>query len=96
MKDMHQIIRRPLLSEKTTTIKEDFNQVTFEVDRRANKIEVKNAVEQLFDVKVDKVRIQIVHGKQKRLGRFSGKRPNWKKAIITLQEGNTIELFEGV
>ena len=67
----------------------------FQVDRRANKIEIKRAVEEIFDVTVENVRTSSVHGKVKQLGRFRGRRPDWKKAVVTLMEGDTIEFFEG-
>ena len=95
MRDPHQIIRRPLITEKTTTMTEKDNKVVFEVDGSANKIEVKRAVERMFEVKVLGVRTQWVHGKLKRLGRHQGRRPDWKKAIVTLQQGDKIELFQG-
>ncbi len=95
MKEIHQIIRRPLVTEKSTQQKEAHNQYVFEVQREANKIEIQKAVERLFKVKVTKVRTLNVLGKVKRLGRKYGKRPDWKKAIVTLKEGDRIEFFEG-
>lgn len=95
MKEPHEIIRRPLITEKSTQQKEENRQYVFEVDPRANKIEIKEAVEQLFKVKVLKVRTLNVLGKIKRLGRRYGKRPDWKKAIVTLREGDRIDFFEG-
>ncbi len=95
MKEPHEIIRRPLITEKSTQQKEENRQYVFEVDPRANKIEIKEAVEQLFKVKVLKVRTLNVLGKIKRLGRRYGKRPDWKKAIVTLKEGDRIDFFEG-
>lgn len=95
MKELHEIIRRPLITEKSTQQKEENRQYVFEVDPRANKIEIKEAVEQLFKVKVLKVRTLNVLGKIKRLGRRYGKRPDWKKAIVTLREGDRIDFFEG-
>ncbi len=96
MKDPRDIIRRPLITEKANKLKEDFNQYSFEVDRRANKIEIRKAVETLFSVRV--VRVQTISnmGKMVRVGRSRGKRPNWKKAVVTLVKGNSIEFFEGV
>lgn len=91
----HEIIRRPLITEKTTLQKELNNQVTFEVDRRANRIEIKRAVEKVFNVAVDKVRTVQVKGKVKRRGRIVGKRRDWKKAIVTLRAGERIGFFEG-
>lgn len=95
MKEVHQIIRRPLVTEKSTQQKEANNQYAFEVHPRANKIEIQSAVERLFKVKVSQVRTCSVMGKVKRLGRKYGKRPDWKKAIVTLKEGDRIEFFEG-
>jgi len=95
MKEPQKIIRRPLITEKSTRQKEDARQYTFEVRRDANKIEIQSAVERLFKVKVLQVRTANVLGKVKRLGRRYGKRPDWKKAIITLREGDRIDFFEG-
>ena len=95
MKSMYDVIKRPIVTEKTTSQKELSNKVTFEVDRRANKIEIKQAVEKLFKVNVLDVHTMTVRGKVKRLGRFSGKRPDWKKAIVTLKEGETLPFLEG-
>jgi large subunit ribosomal protein L23 len=96
MKDFHHIIRRPLITEKSTTQKEGSNQVTFEVHQKANKIEIRDAVEKLFKVKVMCVNTMNREGKQKRLGRSVGKKSDWKKAIVTLQKWQTIDFFEGV
>ena len=96
MKDPRDIIRRPLITEKANKLKEDFNQYSFEVDRRANKIEIRKAVETLFSVRVVRVQTISKAGKMVRVGRNQGKRPNWKKAVVTLVEGNSIEFFEGV
>ena len=95
MKEAQKIIRRPLITEKSTRQKEEGRQYVFEVHRDANKIEIQSAVEQLFKVKVLQVRTSNVLGKVKRLGRRYGKRPDWKKAIITLREGDRIDFFEG-
>ena len=92
----YDIIRRPLVTEKTNIQKETSNQVTFEVDRKANRIEIRRAIERIFNVKVDTVRTMQVKGKVKRRGRFLGKRRDWKKAIVTLKPGERIEFFEGV
>ena len=105
----HHIIKRPLLTEKGTRLKdhggapvgtfseEDLKpQVLFEVALDANKIQIKQAIEALFSVKVVDVHTQIMRGKEKRVGRFMGQRSNWKKAIVTLAAGNKIEFFEGV
>jgi large subunit ribosomal protein L23 len=109
MKSAGHIIKRPLLTEKGTRLKDHGGaqpgtfteetvkpQVLFEVAMDANKIEIKHAVESLFSVKVLDVHTQVMRGKEKRIGRFMGMRPNWKKAIVTLAPGNKIEFFEGV
>jgi large subunit ribosomal protein L23 len=95
MKEPQKTIRRPLITEKSTQQKETNHQYVFEVQRNANKIEIQSAVERLFKVKVIQVRTCNILGKVKRLGRKSGKRPDWKKAIVTLKEGDRIEFFEG-
>ncbi|HWQ69734.1 MAG TPA: 50S ribosomal protein L23 [Patescibacteria group bacterium] len=95
MREAYQIIRRPLITEKGTDLKDQTNQYLFEVAGDANKIEIKRAVESLFRVKVRQVRTLSVKGKTKRLGRFIGRTSDWKKAIATLKEGETIEFFEG-
>jgi large subunit ribosomal protein L23 len=95
MKNIYEVIKRPLITEKTTIQKEAANQVSFEVDRRANKIEIKQAVEKLLKVKVLDVNTMTVKGKVKRLGRHSGKRPDWKKAVVTLKEGESLPFLEG-
>jgi large subunit ribosomal protein L23 len=92
----YSIIKRPLVTEKTNIQKEDSNQVTFEVDTRANRIEIQRAIEQIFKVKVARTRTVNVKGKIKRRGRILGKRKDWKKAIVTLMPGERIEFFEGV
>lgn len=90
-----QIIKRPIaLTEKAATLKEQGNQVIFEVDLKANKIQIADAVEKLFDVKVASVNTLIQRGKVKRIGRHEHKRPNWKKAIVTLSEGSDIQFFD--
>jgi large subunit ribosomal protein L23 len=91
-----QLIRRPLISEKSTRLKEASNTVCFEVDRRANKIEIQRAVEKLFGVKVADVRVANRQGKWKRMGRFLGQRKSWKKAYVRLAAGEKLEFFEGV
>ena len=102
------IIKRPLLTEKGTRLRETGGgdvalpaeeleqKLLFEVAKDANKIEIRHAVQKLFNVEVIDVRTQIVRGKEKRIGRFTGRRPHWKKAIVTLAPGQTIEFFEGV
>ncbi len=89
------IIRRPLDTEKLDKQRDAQNQYAFEVAREATKLDVKRAVEQFFKVKVLDVRTSIVRGKSKRLGRSEGRRPNWKKALVVLKEGDAISLFEG-
>jgi large subunit ribosomal protein L23 len=94
---LQEVIRRPLITEKSTVLKDQKGIVAFEVDVRANKIEVKRAVEAQFKVKVADVRVAAVHGKTRRQGRFVGRRPDWKKAYVRLKEGEKpIEFFEGV
>ena len=88
------IIKRPVISEKSTALAEVGNRYVFEVAADSTKPEIKDAVEQLFKVKVKQVRTIMMHGKNKRSGRFEFKRSNWKKAIITLGEGQRIELFQ--
>ncbi len=95
MKEPQQIIKRPLITEKSTRQKEKGNQIVFVVDPRANKIQVRQAVEKLFKVKVKAVRTLNLKGKRKRMGRFFGWQSDWKKAIVTLKEGERIEFFEG-
>ncbi len=93
----NQIIRRPLVTEKSTIMREESNVIAFEVDPRANKIEVKRAVEELFKVKVAEVRLFNVCGKVKRVGRFEGKRRDWRKAYVRLKAGEKApEFIEGV
>jgi large subunit ribosomal protein L23 len=96
MKAPYQIVRRPLITEKGTALKDRENQYLFEVARDANKIEIKRAIESLFRVKVLKVRTLSVRGKLKRVGRYTGRTSDWKKAVATLKEGESIEFFEGV
>ena len=92
----HDIIIRPLITEKTSIQKELFNKVTFEVDRRANRIEIKKAIEAIFNVRVASVKTMQITGKTKQRGRITGKRRDWKKAIVTLLPGERIDFFEGV
>ena len=89
------IIIRPLMTEKSMRQKEEQNTVTFRVRPDANKVEIRTAVETIFNVKVAEVRTVAYEGKLKRMGRFAGRRPDWKKAVITLQPGHKIELVEG-
>jgi large subunit ribosomal protein L23 len=109
MRSPEQIIKRPLLTEKGTLLKETGGnppgeldpegvkpQLLFEVAKDANKVEIRHAVEKLWNVDVISVRTTIVRGKEKRVGRFTGKGSNWKKAVVTLAAGQNIEFFEGV
>jgi large subunit ribosomal protein L23 len=91
-----EIIKRPLITEKTSIQKERFNQLTFEVDRRANRIEIKKAIESAFNVRVASIKTMQIIGKKKQRGRIIGKRRDWKKAIVTLMPGERIDFFEGV
>ena len=90
------ILKRPLLTEKSTRLQDHLNQVAFEVDVDANKVQIANEVEKRFDVKVAKVRTMNFRGKLKRMGRFEGRRSSWKKAVVTLAKGHKIEFFENV
>ncbi len=94
--EQYDIIRGPLVTEKTTLQKELNNQVTLKVDKRANRVEIKDAVEKNFNTKVKQIRTLQVKGKVKQRGRILGKKPDWKKAIVTLMPGQRIDFFEGV
>ena len=109
MRAPQSIIKRPLLTEKSQRLRETGGaaerpaegesysaQIAFEVQKDANKIEIRSAVEKLFNVSVTGVRTLIARGKEKRVGRFTGRRPHWKKAIVTLKAGDSISFFEGV
>ena len=93
---MHDVIRRPLVTEKSNIGREEQNLVTLAVDPRANKHEIQRAVEALFDVSVIEVRTMRMPRKTRRVGKTSGRKPEWKKAIVQLAEGQSIEFFEGV
>ncbi len=94
---VEQVIKRPLyLTEKGAKLREEQNKYTFEVDLDANKMQIKDAVETLFKVTVRDVRTLIVRGHMRRMGRTFAKTRNWKKAVVTLREGDTIDFFEGV
>ena len=96
MNDLRAVLRAPVVTEKTT-VQRDKGTYTFRVDRRANKIEIKRAVEAQFDRKVAEVRVVSMHGKERRQGRYVGHKPNWKKAYVRLAAGEkSIEFFEGV
>ncbi|GKS65117.1 50S ribosomal protein L23 [Nitrospira sp.] len=92
--DMHRILVQPLLTEKITGLREKTNTVGFVVHPEANRVQIKQAVEALLKVKVEKVNLMNVRGKVKRLGRFSGKRSDWKKAFVTLKPGEKLEMYE--
>jgi large subunit ribosomal protein L23 len=90
------VIRRPLVTEKTSIQREDGKTIVFEVAAQANKVQIKHAIEQLLGAKVASIRTAIAHGKFKRQGRFMGQRPDWKKAYVTLREGQKMpEFLEG-
>jgi len=89
----HSIIRSPSITEKNTQLKTGHNKYVFKVKRGSNKLEIKKAIEALFNVKVESINTMIVKGKRKRMGKFSGYRPNWKKTIVKLAEGQTIDKF---
>ncbi len=93
MRNQYEVIKRPIISEKSTMLAEVANKYVFEVALSANKNEIRDAVQSLFNVKVKEVRTQVVHGKLKRRGQFLAKRQNWKKAIISLGEGQKIDFF---
>jgi large subunit ribosomal protein L23 len=94
-RNAREVLIRPLMTEKSMRLKEAHNTVTFEVRPDANKVEIRTAVEAVFNVKVSAVRTASFHGKLKRMGRHQGRRPDWKKAIVTLAPGHKIELVEG-
>lgn len=93
---MYEVLKRPIVTEKTNALRDGHNQFTFEVAKEANKIEVRRAVESIFGVRVVDVQTAIVRGKMRRTKRGYGKKPNWKRAIVTLHWEDQIELFEGV
>ncbi len=93
--NQYDIVLRPIVTEKSSLAKEAGNQYVFEVARDANKIEIAKAVEQLFKVKVLSVQVMNMEGKKRRLGRFSGKRPDWRKAIVKISPKDKISFFEG-
>ena len=94
--EVHQIIRKLLVTEKSTAARDESNKYVFEVDRKANKVEISQAVEKLFKVKVVDVHVMHILGKKKRMGKVIGQKSSWKKAIVTLTAGNRIEIIEGV
>lgn len=89
-----EILRKPLITEKSVSEKEKYGRYAFEVDPQANKTSIRKAVEAFFNVKVTDIKTMIVRGKVRRVGRYFGKRPNWKKAVVTLASGQKIDLFE--
>jgi large subunit ribosomal protein L23 len=91
----YDLIKRPVVTEKTNIQKESYNQITFEIDRNVNRVEIKKAVEDIFNVRVAAVRTMQVKGKTKQRGRILGKRRDWKKAIVKLMPGERIDFFEG-
>ena len=94
--DIYQVIKEPHITEKGTLQKEGYNQITFKVHKRANKIEIKRAVETFFKTKVLDVKTMSVRGKKRRMGRNIGKKADWKKAVVKLAPGENIEFFEGM
>jgi large subunit ribosomal protein L23 len=95
MPTLHRTIVRPLITEKSSAAYQARGEYTFQVHPDANKTQIRSAIEQLFGVHVTGVWTMNVRGKERRMGRTTGRRPNWKKAIVTLREGDTIEIFEG-
>ena len=94
--DIYFVIKKPIITEKSTIARDEENKYFFEVDRSANKIEIAKAVEKLFKVKVLNVSTMNMLGKKKRMGKVAGKKRDWKKAIVTLASGDRIEVYEGV
>lgn len=94
MRNTYDVIKRPIISEKSTALAEVGGRYAFEVALQANKQEIRDAVQSLFNVKVQQVRTMVMHGKMKRVGRFETKRSNWKKALVTLAEGQKIDFFQ--
>jgi large subunit ribosomal protein L23 len=95
MTNQNAVIRRPVITERASELQEKQGKYVFEVLVGSNKIDISRAVESMFDVDVVKVNTSNMHGKIKRLGRFQGRRSNWKKAVVTLAQGHTIDFFEG-
>ncbi|MFW5980796.1 MAG: 50S ribosomal protein L23 [Halanaerobiaceae bacterium] len=96
MKDPHDIIIRPIISEQSMELMESNNTYAFEVAKTANKIEIRKAIEEIFEVEIENVNTMNMKGKKRRLGRNEGKRPDWKKAYVKLAEGENIEVYEGL
>ncbi len=95
MKGNKHILRRPIITEKANWMKDNSNKYVFEVDKHCNKIEIRKAVEEQFNVTVKDIHTYSTHGKIRSRGRFKGKRADWKRAIVQLRDGDTIEFFEG-
>jgi large subunit ribosomal protein L23 len=93
--DLHRVIKKPHITEKGNLLKEMHNQICLEVDRHANKVEIRRAVEALFKTKVLEIKTQNIRGKTRRMGRTQGKKPDWKKAVVKLAPGQSIDFFEG-
>ena len=96
MRNIHQVIVKPVITEKSTDQLDRNHAYTFVVDKAANKYEIAQAVQTLFNVKVESVRTMMYRGKERRVGRHVGHRAAWKKAVVTLRDGDSIEIFEGV
>jgi large subunit ribosomal protein L23 len=94
--ELYEVIKKPIITEKATLQKENSNKICLKVDRRANKVEIRQAVEKLLKTQVLEVKTMNILGKQRRVGKKSGKRPDWKKAIVRLAPGKSVEFFEGV
>ncbi|MEK9628084.1 MAG: 50S ribosomal protein L23 [Nitrospinota bacterium] len=94
--DLYRVVNKPLVTEKGTTMLAEGNWVTFDVNMDANKIQIRDAIQKIFNVSVLKVNTQIVRGKRRRFGRTMGQSKAWKKAMVQLKEGDKIEIFEGV
>lgn len=94
MKNLFEVVKRPRLTEKSIGLQEDHNQIVLQVDRRANKSEIKQAVEKLFNVKVDQVRTANMSGRPKRMGRHSGTTAAWKKAFVSLSSDSKLDFLE--
>ncbi len=92
----HRIIEKPLVTEKSMQLLHESNRVSFQVHPKANKFQIKYAVEKIFNVTVENVNVMVVRGKTRRFGRYTGFTGNWKKAVVKLKEGDKIELFEGM
>jgi large subunit ribosomal protein L23 len=94
LKDPHDIVLKPLLTEKMEYLKDDSGKYAFIVNKNVNKIEIRDAIESIYNVTVKKVAVMNIHGKKRRIGWVQGRRSSWKKAIVTLKEGDSIEYFE--